>query len=168
MTTDVKFLSQNDRYCRDSLYCINYYDKYNNYSCFISKMVKWKQRSIFSKKKLRVQFDVVFDGGIFDALAPFGGESWQFVNLKLVRQLQPTQIFFTAGWRKIIKLKNKKMKDSVGYFFTFMLLVKNQQATHNLSKMIKNRKKRRYNLAILRRRRNFLSIFLQYLENSDS
>ena len=60
------------------------------------------------------------------------------------------------------------MKDSVGYFFTFMLLVKNQQATHNLSKMIKNRKKRRYNLAILRRRRNFLSIFLQYLENSDS
>ena len=42
-------------------------------------------RSIFFEKKLRIQFGVVSDsesnGGIFDSLAPFGGEFWRFENL---------------------------------------------------------------------------------------
>ena len=37
-------------------------------------------RSFFFEKKLRTQFDVVFDsesnGGIFDSLASFGDELW--------------------------------------------------------------------------------------------
>ena len=53
----------------------------------------------FSKKNLRIQFDVVFDSesncGIFGSLTPFGGELWRFKNFKFVRHLQPTQkIFF--------------------------------------------------------------------------
>ena len=55
-------------------------------------------RSIFFEKKLRVQFDVIFysesNGSIFDSLVPFGGKLWRFLNLKIVRQLQPTQNFF--------------------------------------------------------------------------
>ena len=55
-------------------------------------------RSIFFEKNLRKQFDVVFDSesndGIFDSLAPFGGELWRFENLKFVRHLQPSQEFF--------------------------------------------------------------------------
>ena len=39
--------------------------------------IKWEGQ-FFSKKNLRTQFDVVFDfesnGGMFDSLAPFGGE----------------------------------------------------------------------------------------------
>ena len=63
-------------------------------------IVKGKQsgKVDFFQKKLRIQLDVVFDsesnGGIFDSLAPFGGELWRFENLKFVRQLQPTQFFF--------------------------------------------------------------------------
>ena len=46
----------------------------------IGKMkIKWEGRFFF-RKKLRIQFNVVFDsesnGGIFDSLAPFGGELW--------------------------------------------------------------------------------------------
>ena len=41
---------------------------------------KWEGR-FFSKKNLGKQFDVVFDSesndGIFDFLAPFGGELWR-------------------------------------------------------------------------------------------
>ena len=55
-------------------------------------------RSIFFEKNLRIQFDRVLDsesnGGIFDSLAPFGGELWRFENLKFVQHLQPTQNFF--------------------------------------------------------------------------
>ena len=47
--------------------------------------------SIFFKNNLRIQFDVFFDsepnGGIFDSLAPFGGELWRFENLKFVRKI---------------------------------------------------------------------------------
>ena len=54
-------------------------------------------RSIFFEKNLRIQFDRVLDsesnGGIFDSLAPFGGELWRFENVKFVRHLQPTQKF---------------------------------------------------------------------------
>ena len=48
-------------------------------------------RSIFFEKNLRIQFDVVFDaesnGGIFDSIAPFGGDLWRFENLKILRRL---------------------------------------------------------------------------------
>ena len=50
-------------------------------------------RSNFFEKNLKIQFDVIFDsesnGGIFDSLAPLGGEL--FENLKFVQHLQPTQ-----------------------------------------------------------------------------
>ena len=39
-------------------------------------------------------FDSESNDGIFESLAPFGGELWRFVNIKFVRQLQPTQNFF--------------------------------------------------------------------------
>ena len=55
-------------------------------------------RSIFFEKNLRIQVDRVLDSeshaGIFDSLAPFGGELWRFENLKFVQHLQPTQKFF--------------------------------------------------------------------------
>ena len=65
-------------------------------------LIKWKKsgKVDFFEKNLRIQVDVIFDsesnGGIFDSLAPFGGDVWRFENLKFVRQLQPTQKFF--GW----------------------------------------------------------------------
>ena len=49
-------------------------------------MVKSKQskKADFFETNLRKQFDVGFDSesndGIFDALAPFGGELWRFEN----------------------------------------------------------------------------------------
>ena len=68
-------------------------------NCFLSKKnigkmkTKWEGR-VFPKKKLRIQFNVVFDSdGIFDSLAPFGGQLWRFENLKFVQQLHATQKF---------------------------------------------------------------------------
>ena len=59
--------------------------------------IKW-EGPFFSKKNLKIQFDVVFDSesndAIFRSRAPFGGELWRFENLKFVQQLQPTQNFF--------------------------------------------------------------------------
>ena len=68
----------------------------NNFG--IGKMkTKWEGHFFF-EKNLRIQFDRVLNseskGGIFDSLAPFGGELWRFENLKFVEQLQPTQNFF--------------------------------------------------------------------------
>ena len=57
---------------------------------------KWEGRFFF-EKNLRIQFDTILDsesnGGIFDSLTPFGGDLWQFENLKFVQRLQPTQHF---------------------------------------------------------------------------
>ena len=43
---------------------------------------KVERAIFFSKKNLRIHFDVVFDfelnGRIFDSLTPFGGELWLF------------------------------------------------------------------------------------------
>ena len=55
-------------------------------------------RSIFFGENLRLQFDVVFDsesnGCILDSLAPLGGESCWFENLKFVQHLQSMQKMF--------------------------------------------------------------------------
>ena len=59
-------------------------------------MVKWKESGkvdFFSKKNLRILFDVVLDAesndGIFDSLAPFGGDLLQIENLSKI----PKKIF---------------------------------------------------------------------------
>ena len=49
--------------------------------------MKTKWEGQFFEKNPRIQFDVVFDsesnGGIFDSLAPFGGELWRFETFEI-------------------------------------------------------------------------------------
>ena len=50
-------------------------------------MKKNGRGGFFFEKNLRTQFDRVLNfesnGGIFDPLAPFGGDLWRFENLKI-------------------------------------------------------------------------------------
>ena len=49
----------------------------------------------FSKKsKDIVRCGSESNGGIFDSLAPFGGELWRFETLKFEQHLQPTEKCF--------------------------------------------------------------------------
>ena len=74
------------------------------------------------KKNRRKQFDVVFDsesnGGIFDSLAPFGGDLWRFENLKFVRHLQSTQNIFEEFFYPN-RVKNSKCTGQIFIDFHF-------------------------------------------------
>ena len=57
-------------------------------------MVKWKQSGKVGFFRKKSKYDSESYSGIFDSLAPFGGELRRFENLKFVQHLQSMQKMF--------------------------------------------------------------------------